>query len=89
MIVLLFRKVFIIFIIIFLYNILKYNCNTIFLCFANIFIIVDGCNKKLMTSHNTDTPQVQSNNDDKKLNIFKQKRKDLVEISNVEEELQI
>lgn len=42
-----------------------------------------------MTSHNTDTPQVQSNNDDKKLNIFKRKRKDLVEISNVEEELRI
>lgn len=43
-----------------------------------------------MTSHNTDMPQEQSNNDEKKLNTnIKRKRKDLLQISNVEEELRI
>ncbi|KAM0726168.1 Myb/SANT-like DNA-binding domain-containing protein 3 [Formica fusca] len=49
----------------------------------------EGCNKELTTSHNTDMPEVHSNNDNKKPRILKRKRKDLPEVSNVEEELRI
>lgn len=65
------------------------NTIVILLYFVNIFIIVKDCNEKPMTSHNTDMPEIHSNNDNKKPRIFKRKRKDLLEISNVEEELRI
>lgn len=43
----------------------------------------------MMTSHGTDMPEVRSNNDKKKPHIVKRKRKDSLEVSNVEEELRI
>lgn len=61
----------------------------ILLYFVNIFTIVEDCNKNPMTSHNTDMLEIHSNSDNKKPRIFKRKRKDLLEISNVEEELRI
>lgn len=43
-----------------------------------------------MLSHDTDMPEeVNSNNNNRKTRIFKRKRKDLPEVSNVEEELRI
>jgi len=71
----------------------KYNCNAIFLCFVNTFTIVEDCNEQLVTSHSIDIPKAHLSSDksthDKKPHILKRKRKDLLETSNVEEELRI